>query len=184
MATLHSDAFGARTDASYRPSANEEFMSPEQVAYFRQKLLGWKDAIVRESRETMTALASGPIQEADLTDRASSETDWGIHLRTRDRQRKLIAKIDSAERRVDLGDQLALPVPGTKMDSPIRLARRAVGEVRFLKRAAGQRRHRLPRFLEDLVLPLEQLAPEISELLRVHELFVGAWTIAAAEMRI
>ncbi len=55
-------------------------MNPEQLAYFRSKLLGWKDAIVRESRETMAALANGPIQEADLTDRASSETDWGIHL--------------------------------------------------------------------------------------------------------
>ena len=84
----YSDAFGGRIDGGYRPSANEDFMNAEQVAYFRQKLLGWKDAIVRESRETMVTLASGPIQEADLTDRASSETDWSIHLRTRDRQRK------------------------------------------------------------------------------------------------
>ena len=76
-------------------------MNDEQLAYFRAKLLAWKDSIVRESRETMAALANGPIQEADLTDRASSETDWGIHLRTRDRQRKLIAKIDSALRRID-----------------------------------------------------------------------------------
>ena len=104
MATLHSDAFGTRIDGVYRPSANEEFMNPDQIAYFRQKLMGWKDAMVRESRETMTALASGPIQEADLTDRASSETDWAIHLRTRDRQRKLIAKIDSALRRIDTGE--------------------------------------------------------------------------------
>ena len=87
MATLHSDALNPQFAGSYRPSANEEFMNPEQLAYFRRKLLGWKEDIVKESRETMAALANGPIQEADLTDRASSETDWGIHLRTRDRQR-------------------------------------------------------------------------------------------------
>ena len=92
MATLHSDALNPQFGGGYQPSANEEFMNPEQLAYFRQKLLAWKDSIVRESRETMTQLASGPIQEADLTDRASSETDWGIHLRTRDRQRKLISR--------------------------------------------------------------------------------------------
>jgi hypothetical protein len=61
--------------AGYRPSANEEFMGDEQLAYFRQKLLDWKDAIVRESRETMVQLKSGPMREADVTDRASSETD-------------------------------------------------------------------------------------------------------------
>jgi DnaK suppressor protein len=119
MATLHSDAFGTRIDGTYQPSANEEFMNPDQIAYFRQKLMGWKDAMVRESRETMTALASGPIQEADLTDRASSETDWGIHLRTRDRQRKLIAKIDSALRRIDTGEYGFCEVTG----EPIGIAR-------------------------------------------------------------
>jgi DnaK suppressor protein len=101
MATAHSDALNPQFGGAYRPSANEEFMNPEQLSYFRGKLLGWKDEILKESRETMTALASGPLQEADLTDRASSETDWGIHLRTRDRQRKLIAKIDSALRRIE-----------------------------------------------------------------------------------
>jgi DnaK suppressor protein len=92
-------------DASYRPSANEEFMSPLQLEYFRQKLLNWKEAIVRESRDTMAQLKSGPMREPDLTDRASSETDWAIELRTRDRQRKLIAKIDAALRRI--GDRRA-----------------------------------------------------------------------------
>ena len=67
----------------------------------------------------MTALASGPMQEADLTDRASSETDWGIHLRTRDRQRKLIAKIDSALRRIETGEYGFCEVTG----EPISLAR-------------------------------------------------------------
>ncbi|MGQ0559711.1 MAG: RNA polymerase-binding protein DksA [Sphingosinicella sp.] len=119
MATLHSDAFNAQYLGQYRPSANEEFMNPVQLAYFRRKLLGWKDDIVKEARETMAALASGPLQEADLTDRASSETDWSIHLRTRDRQRKLISKIDSALRRIDTGDYGFCEVSG----EPISLAR-------------------------------------------------------------
>ena len=93
MATAHSDALNPQFVGGYRPSANEEFMNTEQLAYFRRKLLGWKDEILKESRETMTALASGPLQEADLTDRASIETDWGIHLRTRDRQRKLMVPV-------------------------------------------------------------------------------------------
>ena len=119
MATAHSDALNPQFGGGYRPSANEEFMNSEQLAYFRRKLLGWKDEILKESRETMAALANGPLQEADLTDRASSETDWGIHLRTRDRQRKLIAKIDSALRRIDTGEYGFCEVSG----EPISLAR-------------------------------------------------------------
>ena len=104
MATALSDVYDleftkkSKAQAGYRPSANEEFMSESQLAYFRQKLLDWKESIIRESRDTMASLKSGPIREADLTDRASSETDWSIELRTRDRQRKLISKIDAALR--------------------------------------------------------------------------------------
>ena len=144
MATLHSDAFGSRSDG-YRPSANEEFMSAEQVAYFRQKLLGWKDAIVRESRETMAALANGPIQEADLTDRASSETDWGIHLRTRDRQRKLICKIDSALRRIETGEYGYCEVTG----EPIGLARLEARPIATMTVEAQERHERNERISRD-----------------------------------
>ena len=145
MATLHSDAFGARTDGGYRPSANEEFMNAEQVAYFRQKLLGWKDAIIRESRETMVTLASGPIQEADLTDRASSETDWAIHLRTRDRQRKLIAKIDAALRRIDGGEYGFCEVTG----EPISLARLEARPIATMTVEAQERHERNERISRD-----------------------------------
>jgi DnaK suppressor protein len=145
MATLHSDAFGARADGGYRPSANEEFMNAEQVAYFRQKLLGWKDSIVRESRETMTALASGPIQEADLTDRASSETDWAIHLRTRDRQRKLIAKIDSALRRIESGEYGFCEVTG----EPIGVARLEARPIATMTVEAQERHERNERISRD-----------------------------------
>ena len=144
MATLHSDAFGARNEG-YRPSANEEFMSPEQIAYFRQKLLGWKDAIVRESRETMAALANGPIQEADLTDRASSETDWGIHLRTRDRQRKLICKIDSALRRIETGEYGYCEVTG----EPIGIARLEARPIATMTVEAQERHERNERISRD-----------------------------------
>ncbi|MGQ0589696.1 MAG: RNA polymerase-binding protein DksA [Sphingosinicella sp.] len=145
MATLHSDALNSQFSAGYRPSANEEFMNPEQVAYFRMKLLGWKDAIVRESRETMAALANGPIQEADLTDRASSETDWGIHLRTRDRQRKLIAKIDSALRRIDAGEYGFCEVTG----EPISLARLEARPIATMTVEAQERHERNERISRD-----------------------------------
>ena len=82
----------------YRPSSDEPFMSLRQQAYFREKLSRWKDAILRESQDTLSQLQVDSLREADLTDRASSETDWSIELRTRDRQRKLISKIEAAMR--------------------------------------------------------------------------------------
>src|SRR5436190_497895 len=96
----------------------------------------------------------------------------------------IFAGLDAVKRGVDLGDQLALAVAGAKVDSPIGLARRAISEVGFLDRPAGQGRHRLAGFPHDAVLPGEQLLPEIGELLGIHEFFVGAWTIAADELRI
>ena len=144
MATLHSDALNPQFVGGYRPSANEEFMNSEQLAYFRMKLLAWKDGIVRESRETMAALASGPIQEADLTDRASSETDWGIHLRTRDRQRKLIAKIDSALRRIDDGEYGYCEVSGDPIGLR-RLVARPVATMTVEAQEAHERREKISR---------------------------------------
>ena len=145
MATLHSDALNPHFVGNYRPSANEEFMNPEQLAYFRRKLLGWKDEILKESRETMAALANGPLQEADLTDRASSETDWGIHLRTRDRQRKLICKIDSALRRIDSGEYGFCEVSG----EPISLARLEARPIATMTVEAQERHERNERITRD-----------------------------------
>ncbi len=145
MATLHSDALNPDFGSAYRPGANEEFMNPEQLAYFRKKLLGWKDDILRESRETMTELANGPIQEADLTDRASSETDWGIHLRTRDRQRKLIAKIDSALRRIECGEYGFCEVTG----EPISLARLEARPIATMTVEAQERHEKNERISRD-----------------------------------
>ena len=79
-------------------------MNEQQLNYFRMLLLEWKTSIHSAVGQTLQSLQDGPIREPDLNDRASSETDWGIELRTRDRQRKLIAKIDSALRRIDEGE--------------------------------------------------------------------------------
>ena len=88
----------------YVPSDDEEYMGEQQLDYFRMLLLEWKKSIHDAAENTLQSLQDGPLREADLNDRASSETDWGIELRTRDRQRKLIAKIDSALRRIDAGE--------------------------------------------------------------------------------
>lgn len=87
----------------YRPSEDEPFMSDKHRAYFRKRLLEWKDEILRQTRETLAILHEDSTQHADLADRATSETDRATELRTRDRQRKLIAKIDAAVARIDDG---------------------------------------------------------------------------------
>ena len=90
-------------DTAYRPVEDEPFMNERQQEYFRLKLLRWKDEILRESRETLLHLQNENENHPDLADRASSETDRAIELRARDRQRKLIAKIDAALERIDAG---------------------------------------------------------------------------------
>lgn len=90
-------------DEDYKPSEDEPFMCDRQREYFRRKLLAWKDDILHESRETLAALQNENENHPDLADRASSETDRAIELRARDRQRKLIAKIDAALGRLEDG---------------------------------------------------------------------------------
>ena len=90
-------------DVDYRPSEDEPFMNERQREYFRRKLLSWKDDILRESRETLVVLQNDNENLPDLADRASSETDRSIELRARDRQRKLISKIDAALGRIEDG---------------------------------------------------------------------------------
>ncbi|MCW8916161.1 MAG: RNA polymerase-binding protein DksA [Magnetovibrio sp.] len=84
----------------YKPSPKEEFMNPMMLEYFRQKLLDWKGELLKESNETLEHLSEGGVQEPDIADRASIETDRALELRTRDRARKLIAKIDEALERI------------------------------------------------------------------------------------
>jgi DnaK suppressor protein len=87
----------------YRPTEDEPFMNPRQREYFRQKLERWKDEILRESRGTLATLQEENQNHPDMADRASSESDRALELRTRDRQRKLISKIDAAIKRIDDG---------------------------------------------------------------------------------
>ena len=98
LASVVSDETGP-----YRPSDSEPFMNERQVAYFKTKLLSWKDDILRESKGTVTNLKAETENHPDLVDRASSESDRALELRTRDRQRKLISKIDDALRRIEPG---------------------------------------------------------------------------------
>ncbi len=90
-------------NGAYKPSEDEPFMNERQRDYFRKKLLDWRESILDESRETVAALQEDSGSLPDLTDRASAETDRALELRTRDRQRKLISKIDSALRRIEEG---------------------------------------------------------------------------------
>jgi DnaK suppressor protein len=93
----------AVAEADYRPTENEPFMNPRQREYFRRKLENWKDDILRESRETLENLQEESQNHPDMADRASSESDRALELRTRDRQRKLISKIDAALKRIEDG---------------------------------------------------------------------------------
>ena len=128
----------------YVPSEDESYMSEAQQDYFRRLLLEWKRSILSAAENTLSALQEGPIREPDLNDRASSETDWGIELRTRDRQRKLIAKIDSALRRIDEGEYGFCEVTG----EPIGLGRliaRPIATMTVEAQQAHERREKVSR---------------------------------------
>ena len=129
---------GDWNDDGYRPNADEPFMSLRQQAYFRNKLLRWKDAILQDAAGTLNQLQLDSLREADLTDRASSETDWSIELRTRDRQRKLVAKIDAAIRRIDEGEYGYCEVTG----EPISLGRLEARPIATMTLEAQERHER------------------------------------------
>ncbi|MEG3082373.1 RNA polymerase-binding protein DksA [Sphingomonas sp. PB2P12] len=132
------DNGGVDGGEGYTPDADEPFMNLRQQAYFRRKLQAWKEAILRESLETLSQLQVDSLREADLTDRASSETDWSIELRTRDRQRKLVSKIESAIRRIDEGEYGYCEVTG----EPISLARLEARPIATMTVEAQERHER------------------------------------------
>ena len=129
----------------YRPSDDEEFMNERQQDYFRGLLLAWKKSILSESESTLAHLQDGPLREPDLADRASSETDWAIELRTRDRQRKLIAKIDAAIQRIDDGSYGYCEETG----EPIALKRLEARPIATLSIEAQERHERRERVYRD-----------------------------------
>jgi DnaK suppressor protein len=130
---------------SYRPSDDEPFMNERQLEYFKQKLNAWKEEILRESRETVAHLQKETENHADLADRASSETDRALELRTRDRQRKLISKIDQALRRVEDGSYGYCEETG----EPIGLARLDARPTATLSLEAQERHERRERVHRD-----------------------------------
>ena len=127
------------------PTADEPFMNPRQLAYFQRKLLDWREAILAEARETLATLQAESLREPDVTDRASSETDWSIELRTRDRQRKLISKIEAALRRIDTGDYGWCEVSG----EPISLQRLEARPIATMTLEAQERHERAERVTRD-----------------------------------
>jgi DnaK suppressor protein len=137
--------FDTELPMDYRPSADEPFMNPRQLAYFRRKLIEWKESILREAAGTLETLKAEPLREPDVTDRASSETDWGIELRTRDRQRKVIGKIDSALRRIETGDYGYCEVTG----EPISLQRLEARPIATMTLEAQERHERDEKITRD-----------------------------------
>jgi DnaK suppressor protein len=137
----------ARIDlpADYQPSADEEFMNPRQLEYFRRRLLDWKKQILNEAETTLAVLQNEPLREPDLNDRASSETDWSIELRTRDRQRKLITKIEAALRRIDDGEYGYCEVTG----EPISLGRLEARPIATMTVEAQERHERQEKISRD-----------------------------------
>jgi len=129
----------------YRPHEDEPFMNERQLEYFRLKLIGWKEDILREARETLSHLQLETENHPDLADRASSETDRSLELRTRDRQRKLISKIEAALRRIDDGSYGYCEDTG----EPIGLARLDARPIATLSLEAQERHERRERVHRD-----------------------------------
>ena len=150
MASVHNDDIDILAKAKralnpdYSPSDDEEYMSAQQLNYFRVLLLEWKKSILSAAESTLQLLQDGPIREPDLNDRASSETDWGIELRTRDRQRKLIAKIDAALRRIDEGEYGWCEVTGEPIGIN-RLIARPIATMTVEAQQAHERREKVSR---------------------------------------
>jgi len=125
----------------YRPSEDEEFMGPLQVEYFRQKLLRWRAELLADSAETLRNLQEESLLKPDLTDRASLETERAIELRTRDRERKLISKIDAALERLDSGTYGYCE----ETDEPIGIRRLEARPIATLSIEAQERHERMER---------------------------------------
>jgi DnaK suppressor protein len=134
-----------KVPSSYRPSEKEEFMNAKMREYFRQKLLDWREELLRESSETIQHLQSESLAEPDIADRASLETDRSLELRTRDRERKLIAKIDMALQRIEDGTYGYCE----ETDEPISLRRLEARPIATLSIEAQERHERMERTQRD-----------------------------------
>ncbi len=129
---------GITLSPDYKPSEDEEFMNAQQLEFFRQMLLNWRAELVYEASETLSNLNEGNLQQPDMADRASLETDHQIELRTRDRERKLISKIDSALNRIEDGSYGYCQ----ETDEPISLKRLMARPIADLSLEAQERHER------------------------------------------
>ncbi|HYD97781.1 MAG TPA: RNA polymerase-binding protein DksA [Alphaproteobacteria bacterium] len=129
----------------YTPSDDEDFMNPLMREFFRQRLLKWRSELLQESSETLQHLQDGGLQEPDIADRASAETDRSLELRTRDRERKLIAKIDSALRRIEDGSYGYCEETG----EPIGVRRLIARPIATMSLEAQERHERMERTQRD-----------------------------------
>ena len=136
---------GIQLKPGYRPTENEPFMNPKMREFFRQRLLGWKEEILRESTQTLIHLQEDTTQEPDIADRASTESQRALELRTRDRQRKLIAKIDAALKRIEDGTYGYCEESG----DPISLRRLEARPIATLSIEAQERHERRERTHRD-----------------------------------
>ena len=122
----------------YRPAEGESFMNERQIEYFRRKLIAWKNEILNESRDTIEGMKDGTRNIPDIADRASEETDRALELRTRDRQRKLVSKIDAALRRIEDGEYGYCEITG----EPISLRRLDARPIATMTLEAQERHER------------------------------------------
>ncbi|USG59838.1 RNA polymerase-binding protein DksA [Sneathiella marina] len=129
----------------YKPSDDEPFMNPRQQEYFREKLLRWRNEILEDASQTIANLQEETIKEPDIADRASTESERALELRTRDRQRKLIGKIDAALRRIDEGLYGYCDETG----DPIALKRLEARPVATLSLEAQERHERREKIYRD-----------------------------------
>ena len=129
----------------YRPAEDEPFMNERQIEYFKRKLIDWKNDLLAESRDTIEGLQDNTRNIPDMADRASEETDRALELRTRDRQRKLVAKIDSALRRIDEGEYGYCEVTG----DPISLKRLDARPIATMTLEAQERHERREKVHRD-----------------------------------
>jgi DnaK suppressor protein len=127
--------------SNYRPSEHEPFMNPVMLEYFRRKLLHWRDELLEEATETLHSLQDGGFTEADIADRATSETNRALELRTRDRARKLIAKIDEALGRIETGTYGYCE----ETHEPISISRLEARPIATLSLEAQERHERMER---------------------------------------
>ncbi len=130
---------------NYRPSGKEPFMNAKQREYFRQRLLHWRGELLRETNQTLLNLQEDSLQAPDIADRASAETDRAVELRTRDRERKLVQKIDEALNRIEGGEYGYCEESG----EPIGLRRLEARPIATLSLEAQERHERLERIYRD-----------------------------------